>query len=82
MLVGLVTKNTILVVDFTNTLRKEGNSMLKSLLTAVNLRLRLKNHKNVISIKAKLGSSGLRNSLVKKGDGDRDIFLNSGLICI
>lgn len=40
MLVGLVTKNAILVVDFTNTLRKNGNSVLKSLLTAVNLRLR------------------------------------------
>jgi len=40
MLVGLVAKNAILVVDFTNTLRKEGNSMLKSLITAVRLRLR------------------------------------------
>lgn len=40
MLVGLVTKNAILVVDFTNTLQKEGNSMLKSLITAVKLRLR------------------------------------------
>ncbi len=40
MLVGLVTKNAILVVDFTNTLRKEGNSVLKSLITAVRLRLR------------------------------------------
>lgn len=40
MLVGLVTKNAILVVDFTNTLRKEGNSILKSLITAVRLRLR------------------------------------------
>jgi len=40
MLVGLVTKNAILVVDFTNTLRKEGNSVLKSLVTAVRLRLR------------------------------------------
>jgi HAE1 family hydrophobic/amphiphilic exporter-1 len=40
MLVGLVTKNAILVVDFTNTLRKEGNSLLKSLITSVRLRLR------------------------------------------
>jgi HAE1 family hydrophobic/amphiphilic exporter-1 len=40
MLVGLVTKNAILVVDFTNTLRKAGNSLLKSLITAVKLRLR------------------------------------------
>jgi multidrug efflux pump subunit AcrB len=40
MLVGLVTKNAILVVDFTNTLRKEGNSLLKSLITAVKLRIR------------------------------------------
>lgn len=40
MLVGLVTKNAILVVDFTNTLRKEGNSVLKSLIMAVRLRLR------------------------------------------
>ena len=40
VLVGLVTKNAILVVDFTNTLRREGHSILKSLLTAVTLRLR------------------------------------------
>lgn len=40
MLVGLVTKNAILVVDFTNTLRKEGNGLLRSLITAVRLRLR------------------------------------------
>lgn len=40
MLVGFVAKNAILVVDFTNTLRKEGNSILKSLITSVNLRLR------------------------------------------
>lgn len=40
MLVGVVTKNAILVVDFTNSLRKEGNSVLKALVTAVKLRLR------------------------------------------
>jgi HAE1 family hydrophobic/amphiphilic exporter-1 len=40
MLVGLVLKNAILVVDFTNTLRKEGKDILESLTTAVKLRLR------------------------------------------
>ncbi len=40
MLVGLVAKNAILVVDFANTLRKEGNSILESLVTSVRLRIR------------------------------------------
>lgn len=40
MLVGLVLKNAILVVDFTNTLRKEGQSIHEALTTAVRLRLR------------------------------------------
>lgn len=40
MLVGLVLKNAILVVDFTNTLRKEGKEIHEALTTAVKLRLR------------------------------------------
>lgn len=40
MLVGLVLKNAILVVDFTNTLRKEGNDIYEALTQAVKLRLR------------------------------------------
>ncbi len=40
MLIGLVTKNAILVVDFTNTLRKEGNGLLRAIITAVRLRVR------------------------------------------
>ena len=40
MLVGLVLKNAILVVDFTNTLRKEGKNMNEALTLAVKLRLR------------------------------------------
>jgi hydrophobic/amphiphilic exporter-1 (mainly G- bacteria), HAE1 family len=40
MLVGLVLKNAILVVDFTNTLRKTGKTVHDALCEAVNLRLR------------------------------------------
>jgi HAE1 family hydrophobic/amphiphilic exporter-1 len=40
MLVGLVLKNAILVVDFTNTLRKEGKEIHEALTLAVKLRLR------------------------------------------
>lgn len=40
ILVGMVTKNAILVVDFTNTLRKQDIGILRALLTAVRLRLR------------------------------------------
>lgn len=40
ILVGLVTKNAILVVDFTNTLRREDVGVLRALLTAVRLRIR------------------------------------------
>ena len=40
ILVGLVAKNAILVVDFTNTLRKEGKELKDALITAVHLRLR------------------------------------------
>ncbi len=40
MLVGLVLKNAILVVDFTNTLRKAGKSVHDALIEAVKLRLR------------------------------------------
>ncbi|MGV8096897.1 MAG: efflux RND transporter permease subunit [Mangrovibacterium sp.] len=40
ILVGLVAKNAILVVDFTNTLRKEGKELTDALVTAVELRLR------------------------------------------
>lgn len=40
MLVGLVLKNAILVVDFTNTLRKEDKSIIEALTLAVKLRLR------------------------------------------
>jgi len=40
ILVGLVTKNAILVVDFTNQLRKEGKDIKDALFLAVELRLR------------------------------------------
>lgn len=40
MLMGLVTKNAILLVDFTNQLRREGKSMREALETAGALRLR------------------------------------------
>ncbi len=40
MLIGLVLKNAILVVDFTNTLRKEGKDIYEALTLAVKLRLR------------------------------------------
>jgi hydrophobe/amphiphile efflux-1 (HAE1) family protein len=40
ILVGLVAKNAILVVDFTNSLRKEGTGITEALVTAVQLRLR------------------------------------------
>ena len=40
MLVGLVGKNAILVVDFTNKLRIEGESMHEALITATKLRFR------------------------------------------
>lgn len=40
MLIGIVTKNAILVVDFTNNLRKNGTGKLRALLTAVQLRIR------------------------------------------
>lgn len=40
ILVGLVTKNAILVVDFANQLRKEGKIMKEALVIAVQLRLR------------------------------------------
>ncbi len=40
ILVGLVAKNAILVVDFTNALRKEGKELINALVTAVKLRLR------------------------------------------
>ncbi len=40
MLVGLVTKNAILVVDFTNHLKKSGYGTARALLTATRMRLR------------------------------------------
>ena len=40
ILIGIVTKNAILVVDFTNTLRKEGKELKEALISAVHLRLR------------------------------------------
>jgi hydrophobic/amphiphilic exporter-1 (mainly G- bacteria), HAE1 family len=40
MLMGLVTKNAILLVDFTNTLRAQGRSMHEALLEAGKTRLR------------------------------------------
>lgn len=40
MLVGLVTKNAILLVDFTNTLRKRGMSVREALIRAGSVRLR------------------------------------------
>lgn len=40
MLIGLVTKNAILVVDFINALRSEGSDMLRAIVTAVRLRIR------------------------------------------
>lgn len=40
MLMGLVTKNAILLVDYTNTLRREGRSRREALLTAGPVRLR------------------------------------------
>ena len=40
MLVGLVTKNAILVVDFTNQIKKEKNSVYKALVEAVEIRFR------------------------------------------
>jgi multidrug efflux pump subunit AcrB len=40
MLIGLVTKNAILVVDFINTLRNDGYRLLRAIVTAVNLRIR------------------------------------------
>ena len=40
ILVGLVTKNAILLVDFTNQLKKEGHSTIEALIMAGKLRLR------------------------------------------
>ncbi|GHV15472.1 multidrug ABC transporter [Fibrobacterales bacterium] len=40
MLVGLVTKNAILVVDFTNQIKKQENSVYKALVKAVEIRFR------------------------------------------
>jgi multidrug efflux pump subunit AcrB len=40
MLVGLVVKNAILVVDFTNQIKKQENSVYKSLVKAVEIRFR------------------------------------------
>jgi multidrug efflux pump subunit AcrB len=40
MLIGLVTKNAILVVDFINSLRKEGMIMTRAIITGVKLRIR------------------------------------------
>ncbi len=40
MLIGLVTKNAILVVDFINTLRKDGMRMTRAIVTAAKLRIR------------------------------------------
>jgi len=40
MLIGLVTKNAILVVDFINTIRKNGATMLWAITKAVKLRIR------------------------------------------
>lgn len=40
MLIGLVTKNAILVVDFINTLRKGGMRMPRTIVTGVKLRIR------------------------------------------
>lgn len=40
MLIGLVTKNAILVVDFINTLRNQGYQLLRAIITAVRLRIR------------------------------------------
>lgn len=39
-MVGLVAKNAILVVDFNNSLRKEGMGITEALVNAVQLRLR------------------------------------------
>jgi multidrug efflux pump subunit AcrB len=40
MLVGLVTKNAILVVDFINTLRSEKMRLTRAIITGVKLRIR------------------------------------------
>ena len=40
MLIGLVTKNAILVVDFINTLRAQGYQLVRAIVTAVRLRIR------------------------------------------
>ncbi len=40
ILIGLVTKNAILVVDFINTLRKNGMDMLRAIVTGTKLRIR------------------------------------------
>lgn len=40
ILIGLVTKNAILVVDFINTLRKGGMRMTRAIVTGVKLRIR------------------------------------------
>jgi HAE1 family hydrophobic/amphiphilic exporter-1 len=40
MLVGLVGKNAILVIDFTNKLRKEGLGLIRALNTSIRLRFR------------------------------------------
>lgn len=40
MLIGLVTKNAILVVDFINTRRREGANLPRAILTGVRLRIR------------------------------------------
>lgn len=40
MLIGLVTKNAILVVDFINSLRNDGMSMTRAIVTGVKLRIR------------------------------------------
>ena len=40
MLIGLVTKNAILVVDFINTRRREGANLPRAILSGVRLRVR------------------------------------------
>ncbi len=40
MLIGLVTKNAILVVDFINNLREQGYQLVRAIITAVRLRIR------------------------------------------
>jgi multidrug efflux pump len=40
MLIGLVTKNAILIVEFANQLRKQGNTLIEAIIQAATIRLR------------------------------------------